>query len=190
MNPKIKLFMVVGLTSLSLIIGWNLKFILPIFAGVLASIFVYKVYNQLKSWLKFFGFVCLIIILVQTFTYAGFGFSFQGLIYGLTFSLRFLTIVLLVFLFVQTTPTFRLVDTFDFLPKKFSFMFMLSLNLLPKIKDLVWLIVNAQKVRGLNFKTLNIFKVYPPILVPLFSKTLEKSQQLALAMQTKGYEQS
>lgn len=188
MNPKIKLFTIVGLTSLSLIVGWNLKLILPIFVGVLVSVFVFKVYIQLKSWLKFFGFVCLLIVLVQTFTYSGFGFSFQGLIYGLTFSLRFLTIVLLVFLFVQTTPTFKLVEAFDFLPKKFSFMFMLSLTLLPKIKDLVWLIVNAQKVRGLNFKTLNIFNAYLPILVPLFSKTLEKSQQLALAIQTKGYE--
>jgi energy-coupling factor transport system permease protein len=187
-NPKIKLFIVVAVSTLTLALGWNPLYITPIFFLVLLSIFLFKVYKKLLGWLKFLVTVGLLIILIQTFTYSGFGFSFEGLTYGMTFSLRFLTLILLVFVFVHTTPTRRLVEAFSFLPYPLSFMLMLSLSLLPKIEDLAKTIVNAQKARGLNFKTLNIFKVYPPILIPLLSKTLEKSQQLALALQTRGFE--
>lgn len=178
----------VALSTLSLIVGWNLLYITPIFFSVLASIFVFRVYRKLLGWLKFLVIAGLLILAVQTFTYSGFGFSFEGLFYGVSFALRFLTLILLVFIFVHTTPTRKLVEAFSFLPYPLSFMLMLSLNMLPRIEDLAKTIVNAQKARGLNFKTLNVFKVYPPILIPLLSKTLEKSQQLALALQTRGFE--
>jgi len=188
LNPKLKLALVVLVSTLSLIFGGNLVYMLPVFLFVVALIFLFRIYRKILDWLKFMVSICLVIILIQSFTYSGLGFTFTGLFYGLIFSLRFLTLILLIFIFVHTTPTKQLVEAFDFLPHQFSFMLMLSLSLLPKVGDETKTIVNAQKARGLNFKTLNVFKVYLPILVPLFSRTLEKSQQLALAMQTRSYE--
>jgi energy-coupling factor transport system permease protein len=65
---------------------------------------------------------------------------------------------------------------------------MLSLKLLPLVKDEAIKIINAQKSRGLNFKSLNFSRTYFPVMIPLFSKTLERSNRLALAMESRGFE--
>ena len=38
----------------------------------------------------------------------------------------------------------------------------------------------------LDFRTINLLKVYPPLLVPLFAKSIERSEKMALAMQARG----
>jgi energy-coupling factor transport system permease protein len=95
---------------------------------------------------------------------------------------------MLVFAVVSTTSTKQLLESFDFLPKELGIMLMIAFRLLPLVKDETTKIINAQKARGLNFRTINIIKSYFPILVPLFGKMLEGSNRLALAMESRGFE--
>ena len=187
MKPKIKLFFLVIFPTLLLILR-NLVYIIPFFVGIsfLALYLMLKHKLRLYNWLKFILPICLLIILLQSFTYAGLGFSFEGLNFGLLVSLRLLTILLAVFIFISTTPYKELVESLSFLPPKVTSILTLSLSLLPKIEDIIVNVVNAQKVRGVNFKSPNFLKTYPPLLIPIFTKTLEKAEQLSLALQARG----
>ena len=108
--------------------------------------------------------------------------------FGITISLRLFVVLSLVFAFVSTTSMKELFESFTFLPSELALMLMLSLRLLPLVKDETIKIINAQKARGLNFKSLNFFRTYFPVMIPLFSKTLERSNRLALAMESRGFE--
>jgi energy-coupling factor transporter transmembrane protein EcfT len=81
----------------------------------------------------------------------------------------------------------RLAEAFSFLPGSLSQIFVLSLALVPGVGDLAGNIVRSQKARGMNFRSPNIFTTYMPVLVPLFGKTLYKSEKMSLAMQARGY---
>jgi len=160
---------------------------LIVFLAVILGIFLLRIHSKLFEWIKPILIICVFIVLIQTFTYTPIGFSIEGLLFGITISLRLLTLLLAVFTFVSTTPPKELLEGFSFLPKEIALMLMLAFRLLPLVKKEIVTIVNAQKARGLNFKTLNLFKTYFPILVPLFAKTLEGSNRMALAMESRGF---
>jgi energy-coupling factor transport system permease protein len=103
-------------------------------------------------------------------------------------SLRLFVVLSVVFAFVSTTSVKDLFESFSFLPNELALILMLAFSFLPSVKDETLKIINAQKSRGLNFKTLNFFRTYFPIMIPLFSKTLDKSNHLALAMESRGFE--
>jgi energy-coupling factor transporter transmembrane protein EcfT len=111
----------------------------------------------------------------------------EGFFFGIVISLRLLVLFLAVFAFMSSTPPKQLFETFDFLPYDLALMLTLAFRLLPIIKNEITMIMNAQKARGLNFWSLNIFKTYFPIFVPLFGKTLEGSNHLALTMESRGF---
>jgi energy-coupling factor transport system permease protein len=110
------------------------------------------------------------------------------MVFGITISMRLLTLLIVIFTFTFTTSPREILKVFSFLPYEIAIMLMLSFRFVPLVKDEVAKIINAQKSRGLNFRSVNFFKTYFPILVPLFVKTLEGSNHLALAMESRGFE--
>ena len=188
MNPKLKLLFLIIFSTCTLFIT-DLLFMLAVFLTVILGILLLKIHSKLFEWIKPILIICVFVVLIQTFTHTPITFSMEGLLFGITFSIRLLTLLLAVFAFVSTTPPKELLDAFSFLPKDIALMLMLTFRLLPIVKKEIVSIINAQKSRGLNFKTPNIFKTYFPILVPLFAKTLEGSNHLALAMESRGFEE-
>ena len=173
------------MSSLSMFID-NIFFTVIIFLITGTAIFILKLHSKFFDWIKFIIFVCVLIILIQSFTYSGLRFTTEGLLFGVITSLKLLTITSLVFAFISTIPLEQLSKMFDFLPKEMSMMLTLTLRLLFIMKEQILTIVQAQKARGLNFNTLNVFKVYFPIFVPLFNKILENSQRMALSIESRG----
>ena len=51
-------------------------------------------------------------------------------------------------------------------------------------------IINAQRARGVNFGEGNLFeqaKMLIPILIPLFENSIKRAEDLAVAMEARGY---
>lgn len=158
-----------------------------IFLVTIFVIFLLRIHSKAFEWIKSILFICFIVIILQTFTYFPISFTMEGFFFGIVISLRLLVLFLAVFAFMSSTPPKQLFETFDFLPYDLALMLTLAFRLLPIIKNEITMIMNAQKARGLNFWSLNIFKTYFPIFVPLFGKTLEGSNHLALTMESRGF---
>ncbi len=187
MDAKIKLFLLIIVSTLTLFMN-ELIWIILLFLSVVTLVLILRIQSKLFKWIKPILLVCLLIILIDTFTYSPIKFTTEGLIFGFKISLRLLTLLIMVFAFISTTPPKQLLESFSFLPRDMALMLMIAFRLLPVVEDGIVKIVNAQKARGLNFKSLNLFKTYFPVLVPLFGKTLEGSYRLALAMEARGFE--
>jgi len=187
MNPKVKLLLLLIVSSAMLLYP-NPVLIIPVAVLSLALLHAKGHSGEFVIWIKPLFLVFLTVILLNTFTLGGLGFTLEGFYFGVIFSLRIFTLFTLVFLFVRTTPLGRLAEAFDFMPGSFSQILVLALSLMPRIADLTEKIMNAQKSRGLNFRSPNVTKTYFPILVPLFAKTLDHSERMALAMKARGFE--
>jgi len=187
MDPKIKLFLLIIISTLTLLMN-ELILIMILFFSVITIVLILRIQSKLFKWIKPILIVCILIILIDTFTYSPIKFTIEGLIFGFKISLRLLTLLIMVFTFISTTTPKQLLESFSFLPRDMALMLTIAFRLLPIVEDGIIKIVNAQKARGLDFKSLNPFKTYFPVLVPLFGKTLEGSYRLALAMESRGFE--
>ena len=187
MNPKVKLLALV-LTSTAMLLFPNPALILIVLIAASSMIVFSGIHREFAIWLKSLLLVFILIVVLQSFTFGGLGFTFAGLYSGVFYSARLFVLIALVFLFVQTTGLGGLASAFDFLPGTISQVLVLALGLIPTVTDLTQKIINAQRCRGLSFRSPNIFRTYFPILVPLFAKTLDRSERMALAMQARGYE--
>ena len=187
MNPKIKLLALV-LTSTAMLLFPNPSLLIILLIATSSMIFFYRIHREFALWLKPLSIVFILIVVLQSFTFGGIGFSFAGLYSGVFYSARLFVLITLVFVFVQTTGLSGLASAFGFLPGTISQVLVLALGLIPTVTDLTQKILNAQKSRGLSFRSPNIFRTYFPILVPLFAKTLDRSERMALAMKARGYE--
>ena len=187
MNLKLKLLILI-IASSSMLIFANFILIVTIATIAFTLLIINKLQEKFIPWIKPLLLVFLIVIFLQSLTFSGLGLSLAGFYWGILYASRLLTLVTLVFLFVQTITISQLAETFNFLPVTLSQILILTLSLLPNMTELTEKIVNAQRARGLNFKSFNIFKTYFPILIPLFAKTLYRSEKMALAMQARGFE--
>jgi len=187
MNPKIKLLSLILLSSMMLFFT-NFIFISILAVSALILIFIFGAQENFVKWVKPLLFVFIIVVLLNTFTFSGLFGSIVGFQFGVLYALRLFVLMTLVFLFVQTTSVSGLGKAFDFMPRSISQVLVLTLALIPQVTELTEKILNAQKSRGLNFRSPNIFRTYFPVLVPLFAKTLDRSEHMALAMQARGFE--
>lgn len=166
----------------------ELIWVILLFLSVISIVSILRIQSKLFKWIKPILIICVFIILVDTFTYSPIEFTTEGLIFGFKVSLRLLTLLIIVFAFISTTSPKQLLESFSFLPSGIALMLTIAFRLLPVVEDRIVKIVNAQKARGMSFKTLNPFRNYFPVLIPLFGKTLEGSYRLALAMESRGFE--
>jgi energy-coupling factor transporter transmembrane protein EcfT len=186
MNTRLKLVLLL-LFSSSMILLTNLA-LLSASAALLASlILAYRVQRAFLPWIKPVFLVFVVITMMHYFTFPPAPMSPAALSWGLIFSLRLFTLISAVFLFVHTTPMSRISEAFSFMPGHLSQVFVLALALVPNIARLAGDIMNSQRSRGVNFRSPRITDTYMPLMVPLFGKTLQKSEKMALAMQARGY---
>ncbi len=126
--------------------------------------------------------------------------TYEGLIRAVFMVLRITMLIAGTFLLTYTTSPIALTDAMEILfgPLKklkvpvheMSMMMSMALRFIPTLIEETDKIMSAQKARGADFETGNIFqraKALIPILVPLFVSAFRRADELATAMECRCY---
>lgn len=124
----------------------------------------------------------------------------EGLRQGLFISLRFLLLIFVTSLMTLTTTPISLTDGLETLLnplKKLKFpvhelalMMSIALRFIPTLMDETDKIMKAQMARGVDFSGGPIkdrIKAIIPLLIPLFISSFKRAEELATAMEARGY---
>ena len=126
--------------------------------------------------------------------------TWEGLIAAVKMLLRIVMLIMGTFLLTYTTSPIALTDGLEsllgFLKKikapihELSMMMSIALRFIPTLIEETDKIMSAQKARGADFESGNIFrraKALVPILVPLFISAFRRADELATAMECRCY---
>lgn len=124
----------------------------------------------------------------------------EGLRQGIFISLRFFLLILMTSLLTLTTTPIEITDGMEILLnplKKFNFpvhelalMMSISLRFIPTLMEETDKIMKAQTARGVEFSGGPIkerVKAIVPLLIPLFISSFKRAEDLAVAMEARGY---
>lgn len=124
----------------------------------------------------------------------------EGLRQGVFISIRFLVLVLMTSILTLTTSPISITDGLEDLlgPFKrfklpvheFALMMSISLRFIPTLMDETDKILKAQLARGSDISTGSIkerIMAVIPLLVPLFVSAFKRAEDLAVAMEVRGY---
>ena len=174
-----------------------------------AAIFISKIppLTVLKS-LKPISWIILFTLLIHLFTHKGnvlaefliFQITDEGVQFGVLISLRLILLIIFSSLLTFTTSPIQLTDALEKIlsPLKkigvpaheFAMMMTIALRFIPTLIEELDKIIKAQKSRGADFETGNIFarlKNFVPVLVPLFLSSFRRADELAMAMEARCY---
>lgn len=127
--------------------------------------------------------------------------SQEGVINGIFILCRFILIIFMSTLLTLTTSPLSLADATESLLKplekvhfpahEVALMLSIALRFVPTLMDEAEKIMNAQRARGVDFNEgslLQRVKAIIPILIPLFVSSFSKAEDLADAMEARGYQ--
>lgn len=130
-----------------------------------------------------------------------FTFHKGGIIQGLIISLRFLLLILMTSLLTLTTTPIEITDAIEallyplnkvkFPVHELALMMSISLRFIPTLMQETDKISKAQASRGVDFRTGKLkerLKAIIPLLVPLFVSAFKRAEELAMAMEARGYQ--
>lgn len=123
-----------------------------------------------------------------------------ALVQGAKISLRFFLLILITSLLTLTTTPIEITDAIEALLaplKKIRFpvhelalMMSISLRFIPTLLQETDKISQAQAARGVDFRTGKLkdrIRAIVPLLVPLFVSAFKRAEELAMAMEARGY---
>ncbi|RLQ91730.1 energy-coupling factor transporter transmembrane component T family protein [Falsibacillus albus] len=124
----------------------------------------------------------------------------EGLRQGIFISLRFLLLIFVTSLLTLTTSPISITDGLESLLNPFkkiklpvhelALMMSISLRFIPTLMDETDKIMKAQTARGVDFTSGPIkdrVKAVIPLLIPLFVSSFKRAEELATAMEARGY---
>ncbi|QFQ92591.1 energy-coupling factor transporter transmembrane component T family protein [Lacticaseibacillus manihotivorans] len=124
-----------------------------------------------------------------------------GLTNGAFIFMRFVLIIFISTLLTLTTQPLSLADAVESLLKplrvihvpvtELALVLQIALRFVPTLMDQTTKIMNAQRARGVDFGTGNLFqqmKAVVPLLIPLFVDSFGIAEDLATAMDARGYQ--
>ena len=116
----------------------------------------------------------------------------QAAAYGLGMALRLTGMVVAGLFLLSTTSIEELTYGLTRLgfPYRLSFAFSLAFRLVPTFLGSAATISQAQRARGLDLEKGNLFariRRHIPLLIPIFASALRRTDQLAMALETRGF---
>ncbi|WP_164218799.1 energy-coupling factor transporter transmembrane component T [Virgibacillus sp. YIM 98842] len=124
-----------------------------------------------------------------------------GVIQGFAISMRFFLLILVTSMLTLTTTPIEITDAiedmlhplkrFKFPVHELALMMSISLRFIPTLMQETDKISKAQASRGVDFRTGPIkerIKAIVPLLVPLFVSAFKRAEELAMAMEARGYQ--
>lgn len=132
-------------------------------------------------------------------------FSFEiytgGVIQGFAISMRFFLLILMTSLLTLTTTPIEITDAVEdmlhplkklkFPVHELALMMSISLRFIPTLMQETDKISKAQASRGVDFRTGPVkerIQAVVPLLVPLFVSAFKRAEELAMAMEARGYQ--
>ncbi|MFV0555647.1 MAG: energy-coupling factor transporter transmembrane component T family protein [Lactovum sp.] len=127
--------------------------------------------------------------------------SIESMLNAVYIFFRFLLIIFMSTILTLTTPPLILADGIElglaplkkikFPVHELGLMLSISLRFIPTLMDDTVMIMNAQRARGMDFGEGNLIQKIRsviPILIPLFVSSFRRADDLALAMEARGYQ--
>ncbi len=212
-DPRIKLLMMIAYIVLIFFvqsyIGYLLFALFVIIEAIIARIPLKSLFRSVKAVL----FLVLFISIINVFFYSGEGEPLwswwkiavysEGLIFASKMALRLILLVMGPAILTFTTTPMELTDAIESLltPLKWikfpvhdlAIIMSIALRMIPTLLEETDKITLAQKARGADLDTGNIFariKALVPILVPLFVSAFRRADELALALEARCYNAS
>ncbi len=200
-DPRTKLFGIILTTSLAIYFRDALYLaFLMIGALILCLVFKadYKTFiNKLRKFLYLFLFVSLLqVIFVRTgdpllvlgdFVLA----TEDGINRGLSMGLRFMIIFSSAAIMAGENSRYVIASLSKLhIPYMFSFMLMITLRFLPVYMESFRDAITSLQLRGINLTKIPMNKrirLYGHLLLPVVSEAIIKSQELAMAMEARGF---
>ena len=125
----------------------------------------------------------------------------NGILEGVYISLRLIFIVMIATVMTLSTSPIDLTDAFEKLltPLKWlklpvhqlSMMMSIALRFIPTLMDELEKIILAQKSRGSEISSGSLItriRAFIPIMIPLFISAFQRAEELAIAMEVRGYD--
>ncbi|TDM16849.1 energy-coupling factor transporter transmembrane protein EcfT [Macrococcoides canis] len=209
LDPRMKMIFVFAMMILiflmnnwqSYAVGIILIFII-LKASNLSFIFLF---NGLKPILFLLIFTLLMHVFLTKggttlFDYGIINIQSQGIIMGMMISLRFVLIIFLTTIMTLTTSPIALTDAIESILKPFkklklpvhelALMMSIALRFIPTLMDETQKVMKAQMSRGSDMTAGTLkerIKAVIPLLVPLFVSAFKRAEDLAIAMEVRGY---
>ena len=208
LDPRTKLLMVLVYIVALFLCKWFVSYGL-----ILAFLITAIVLSKIRPKALFKGLKPLLIIIIFTaainlFYSDGeplvefwiFRITAEGILNAFFLVLRIMMLVMGTFLLTYTTSPIALTDGIEallsplnvirFPVHELAMMMSIALRFIPTLIEETDKIISAQKARGADFETGNIFrraKALIPILVPLFVSAFRRADELATAMECRCY---
>ncbi len=208
LDPRSKMFLCATIMALSLLFN-SPVFLVGLFLVVTSLIFLARVHHEFFERVKLLASTIFMAFILWSSFYRWSLFSSSGsteaiftigpitldrlgLAYGVSMLFRVLVMIGTPLLFFMTTTLSELVLAFVKLkiPYKVAFTLGLSGRLVPLLENEFKTIKQAQMARGLEIDKGGLVKRvknHIPILTPLIFRSLELSDQMSTAMETKGF---
>lgn len=209
LDPRLKLVLSLYFITLVLFANniwtYGLLLIFVLFIVKLTGISIKYFFRGLKSliWLLILTVSLQIFFSTGSTTYFHLGIiniTKEGLILAVFTFCRFVLIIFYSTVLTLTTSPLELADALErllkplekikFPVKEMALMLSIALRFIPTLLDEATTIINAQKARGANLETGSLLKrakALIPIFIPLLVSSFNRAEQLADAMEARGY---
>jgi energy-coupling factor transport system permease protein len=210
MDPRSKIaiifFFVVIVFFANSVMSYGLLALFSIGSALISRIpFPYIMKGLKPVWfLVIFTFILHLIVTRQgdvAFSLFGWEIYEEGLVQGAAISLRFFLLILVTSLLTLTTTPIEITDAIEellgplkkvrFPVHELALMMSISLRFIPTLMQETEKISKAQASRGVDFRTGSFkdrIRAVIPLLVPLFVSAFKRAEELAMAMEARGYQ--
>ncbi|MBI2561927.1 MAG: energy-coupling factor transporter transmembrane protein EcfT [candidate division NC10 bacterium] len=196
LDPRTKIFLLLG-SFVAAVLFFQPG---PLLA-LLAVLLLYGAVGRALGNLRRVWFLLLSIALISTVSWSVFArgstplvwrVTWEGLRYGIGAAIKIDSMIISGLIFLSTTRTEEIVLGLIRLrvPYQAAFAFSLAIRMVPTIIGTAGTVAEAQRSRGLDLESggpVQRLRSHVPLLVPIFLHTLRNTDQLAKALESRGF---
>lgn len=196
LDPRTKIFLLLG-SFVAAVLFFRPA---PLFA-LLVILLLYGAAGRTLQNLRRIWFLLLSIALISVVSWSVFARGFtplfwrvtwEGFLYGAGAAIKIDSMIIAGLIFLSTTKTEEIVLGLIRLrvPYQAAFAFSLAIRMVPTIIGTAVTVTEAQRSRGLDLESggpLRRLRNHIPLLVPIFLHTLRNTDQLAKALESRGF---
>jgi energy-coupling factor transport system permease protein len=196
LDPRTKLFLMLGSFAVAVLFFYPGPLLV-----LLAILLAYGALGRSLANLRRIWLLLLSIAVITTLSWSLFAkgttpifwrFTWEGFQFGLGAAVKIDSMIISGLIFLTTTRNEEVVLALIRLrvPFQAAFSFSLAIRMVPTIIGTALTVTEAQRSRGLDTESggpIARLKTYVPLLVPIFLQTLRNTDQLAKALESRGF---